>query len=72
MRVVDYILFNIFPLNIFLTMLLSARFHQTHKAALGCREHLWVNIIAWHFIFCNVVLMFHFVPMLRLLSSKAQ
>ena len=38
-RVVGYALIDIPPSNIFLTMLLSARFHQNCQAAFGHCEH---------------------------------
>ena len=49
-RVVDDVLINISPSNIFLTFLLPASFHQKCKADLGCSEHKWLKAfhMAWH------------------------
>ena len=72
MRVVDDVLIIIFSSIIFLNMLLSARFHQTIRAAFGCGVNLWVNMSHDVLFFAILYSYFLALPMLRLLSYKAR
>ena len=52
-KIVDNVLMNISPSNIFLRVRLTARFHQNCQATFGRCEHYWVKMIFRIFLlFC--------------------